>query len=71
MGTAGINGGRAEGGGKHGLDTKFHNKFHYAKRKFVITSKYQHMHRVLNIDEIKKLIIQFCCTLRDEHFEPN
>jgi hypothetical protein len=29
------------------------------------------MHRVLNVDEIKKLIAQFCCTLRDEHFECN
>jgi hypothetical protein len=29
------------------------------------------MHGVLNIDEIKKLIAQFGCTLRDERFEPN
>jgi hypothetical protein len=29
------------------------------------------MHGILNVDEIKKLIAQFCCTLRDEHFEPN
>jgi hypothetical protein len=26
---------------------------------------------VLNIDEIKKPIAQFCCTFRDEHLEPN
>jgi hypothetical protein len=29
------------------------------------------MHEVLNIDEIKKLIAQFGCTLRDERFKPN
>jgi hypothetical protein len=29
------------------------------------------MHGVLNVDEIKKLITQFGCTLRDESFEPN
>jgi hypothetical protein len=35
------------------LDAKFSPKFHYAKRKFFITSKYRHMHRILNVDEIK------------------
>jgi hypothetical protein len=35
------------------LDTKFHPKFYYAKRRFPITSKYRYMHGVLNIDEIK------------------
>jgi hypothetical protein len=29
------------------------------------------MHGVLNIDEIKKLIVQFGCTLEDERFERN
>ena len=29
------------------------------------------MYGVLNVDEIKKLIAQFGCTLRDERFEPN
>jgi hypothetical protein len=29
------------------------------------------MYEVLNAHEIKKLIIQFGCTLRDERFEPN
>jgi hypothetical protein len=28
-------------------------KFHYAKRRFSITSKYRHIYGVLNIDEIK------------------
>jgi hypothetical protein len=31
----------------------FFSKFYYAKRRFSITSKYQHMHEVLNVDEIK------------------
>jgi hypothetical protein len=35
------------------LDAKFPLKFHYAKRRFSITSKCRHMHGVLNIDEIK------------------
>jgi hypothetical protein len=35
------------------LDAKFSPKFHYAKRRFSITSKCRHMHGVLNIDEIK------------------
>jgi hypothetical protein len=35
------------------LDPKFFPKFYYAKRRFHITSKYRHMHGVLNIDEIK------------------
>jgi hypothetical protein len=35
------------------LDSKYFSKFHYAKRRFPITSKYRHMHGVLNIDEIK------------------
>jgi len=29
------------------------------------------MHKVLNIDENKKLIIQFVCNLQDESFEPS
>jgi hypothetical protein len=29
------------------------------------------MHGVLNVDEIKKLIVQLGYTLRDECFEPN
>jgi len=29
------------------------------------------MHGVRNVDEIKKLIAQLGCTLRDERFEPN
>jgi hypothetical protein len=35
------------------LDPKFPPKFHYAKRRFSITSKCRHMHGVLNVDEIK------------------
>jgi hypothetical protein len=35
------------------LDAKFSPKFHYAKRRFPITLKCQHMHGVLNVDEIK------------------
>jgi hypothetical protein len=54
-----------------GLVPNSYPKFHYAKKRFPITSKCRHMHGVLNIDEIKKLITQFCCTLRDEHFKPN
>jgi len=45
--------------------------WHYAKRRFSITSNLRYMHRVLNVDENKKLIAQFGCTLRDERFEPN
>ena len=45
--------------------------WHYAKRRFPVTSNLRYMHGVLNIDEIKKLIAQFGCTLRDERFEPN
>jgi hypothetical protein len=33
--------------------------------------KCRHIYGVLNLDEIKKLIAQFCCTLRDEYFKPN
>jgi hypothetical protein len=33
--------------------SKYFPKFHYAKRRFSITSKYRHMHGVLNVDEIK------------------
>jgi hypothetical protein len=36
------------------LDAKFFPKFHYAKRRFPITSKCRHMYGVLNVDEIKK-----------------
>jgi hypothetical protein len=46
-------------------------QFHYIKRRFSIASKCRHMHEVLNIDEIKKLITQFYCTLRDEYFKHN
>jgi hypothetical protein len=35
------------------LDAKFSLKFHYAKKRFSIISKCRHMHRVLNVDEIK------------------
>jgi hypothetical protein len=35
------------------LDPKYFPKFYYAKRRFPITSKYRHMHAVLNVDEIK------------------
>jgi hypothetical protein len=35
------------------LDPKYFPKFHYAKRRFTITSKYRHMYGVLNVDEIK------------------
>jgi hypothetical protein len=35
------------------LDPKYFPKFYYAKRRFFITSKCWHMHRVLNVDEIK------------------
>jgi hypothetical protein len=40
---------------KHGpgLDSQIHPRFHYAKRRFSITSKYRHMHGVLNVDKIK------------------
>ena len=45
--------------------------WHYAKRRFPVTSNLQYIHRVLNVDEIKKIIAQFGCTLRYERFEPN
>jgi hypothetical protein len=32
---------------------KFFTKFHYAKRRFPITSKCRHIYEVLNVDEIK------------------
>jgi hypothetical protein len=35
------------------LDTQIHPKFHYAKRRFPITSKCRHIYGVLNVDEIK------------------
>jgi hypothetical protein len=35
------------------LIPKFTSKFHYTKRKFIITSKYRHIFGVLNVDEIK------------------
>jgi hypothetical protein len=35
------------------LDPKLHPKFHYAKRRFPITSKCRHIYGVLNVDEIK------------------
>ena len=31
----------------------------------------RHVHGVLNLDEIKKLIAKFACKLRDESNEPN
>jgi hypothetical protein len=44
-------------------------KKHYAKKKFSVTSNLRYMYKVLNVDEIKKLIAQLGCTLRDERFE--
>jgi hypothetical protein len=41
------------------------------QKKFLVTSNLQYMHEALNVDKIKKLIIQLDCTLRDERFEPN
>jgi hypothetical protein len=35
------------------LVPNFSPKFHYAKRRFPVTSKYRHMHGVLNVDKIK------------------
>jgi hypothetical protein len=35
------------------LDIKFFPKFHYANKKFPITSKCRYMYEVLNVDEIK------------------
>jgi hypothetical protein len=35
------------------LDPKYFPKFHYAKRRFPITSKCRHIYEVLNVDEIK------------------
>jgi hypothetical protein len=32
---------------------KYFPKFYYVKKRFTITSKYRHMHGVLNVDEIK------------------
>jgi hypothetical protein len=33
------------------------------KKRFFVTSNLGYMHGVLNVDEIKKLIVQFGCTL--------
>jgi hypothetical protein len=41
------------------------------KQKISVTSNLRYMYGVLNVDEIKKLIIQLGYTLRDERFEPN
>jgi hypothetical protein len=41
------------------LDTKYFPKFYYAKRRFPVTSKYRHIHGVLNIDKIKKKLHSF------------
>jgi hypothetical protein len=30
-----------------------------------------YIYEVLNVDEIKKLIAQFSCTLQDKHFKSN
>jgi hypothetical protein len=38
---------------------KFTPKFHYAKRRFFITSKYRHIYGVLNVDEIKNQLHSF------------
>jgi hypothetical protein len=35
------------------LVLNFNLKFYYVKKKILITSKYRHMHGVLNVDEIK------------------
>jgi hypothetical protein len=53
------------------LVLQIHPKFHYAKRRFP-----HHIKMLINIWSTKcrwnyKLIVQFCCTLRDEHFESN
>jgi hypothetical protein len=39
--------------GRACLDPKYFLKFHYVKRRFLVTSKCRHMHGVLNVDEIK------------------
>jgi hypothetical protein len=46
-------------------------KKHCAEKRFPVTSNLRYMHGVLNVDEIKKLIVQLGSTLRDERFEPN
>jgi hypothetical protein len=45
--------------------------YYTKKKRFPITSNLRYMHGVLNVNEIKKLIVQLGCTLRDERFEPN
>jgi hypothetical protein len=35
------------------FSSQFLSKFHYAKKRFSIISKYRQMHKVLNINEIK------------------
>jgi hypothetical protein len=47
------------------------SKKYYANKRFSVTSNLRYMHGVLNVDEIKKLIVQLSYTLRDERFEPN
>jgi hypothetical protein len=41
------------------------------KQKIPVTSNLLYMYGVLNVDDIKKLIVQLDYTLRDERFEPN
>jgi hypothetical protein len=41
---------------------EFGHQIHYAEFLIPDTLKYRHIYEVLNIDEIKKLIAQFCCT---------
>jgi hypothetical protein len=38
----------------HCLDFIIHPKFHYVKKRFLITLKCRHIYGVLNVDEIKK-----------------
>jgi hypothetical protein len=51
------------------LDTRFHPKFHYAKRRFPVTSKCRYMFGVLNIDEIKKLITSLINQCLDNYYQ--
>jgi hypothetical protein len=48
---------KLESGGKIELKPWFSStilpKFHYAKRRFLVTSKCRQIHEVLNVDEIK------------------
>jgi hypothetical protein len=58
-------------------DERYHGCVYFLKKKycankrFPVTSNLRYMHVILNVDEIKKLIVQLGYTLRDERFEPN